>query len=219
MKTIKNIILFQLLLCLIMVSLSSCNKGPAGQLVHLKNDKIQLDFDRNTGAILGFRDLINSHEYLDTSIISGSLWEVDLLHSSGIETIDMTASSEFHFSRRKPYTLILTWDHFSGIENKDLQIIATISLDENKPLSYWKISLEGTEGKKVNRVVFPKISGIRDLDDEYLAVPTWMGGLIKDPRTQLSNPSRRGRKYEWSYPGPLSLQCLALYNAEKCSPI
>ena len=216
MKTSKKTILFQVLLCLIVVSLSRCSLGPAGQIIQIENAKVQLDFDKNTGAILGFRDLINSYEFLDTNISPGSLWELDLLQSSGVETIDMTTPSKFNYSRRNTSTLVLTWDQFSGTENKDLQITATIALDENKPLSSWKISVEGTEGKKVNRVIFPIISGIRDLDDEKLAVPTWMGALINDPRTQLSRSTRSVKKYEWSYPGLLSLQCLALYNAEKC---
>jgi len=221
MKTVKNRILFVLLLCLIQVFLSkltiiACNNRLAEQIVSIENGKIKLGFDRDTGAFLVFRDLVNSQELLDRNIINGSLWEIDVFQSSGIETIDMTTPSEFHFSKPDPLTLVLTWDNFSGIENKDLQITAVITLNENKPLSYWKISLEGIEGMKVNRVVFPKITGLNDPGKGYLAVPVWMGQLMKDPVSHLLIIQDKERKYEWDYPGSFSMQCMALYDPEKC---
>ncbi len=217
MKTTKKIILFLLFLCLILVPPAYSHNRSARQIVYIENGKIKLGFDKNTGALLVFRDLVDSCEFLDTNITHGySLWEVDFRRASKIETIDMTTSSGFHFSKPDPSTLVLTWDNFSGIENKDFQITATIMLDKNKPLSSWKVSLEGTEGLKISRVVFPKISGIKNLGDEYLAVPSWMGQLIKDPRFWLSRIRSKEKKFEWAYPGPLSLQLLALYNPDKC---
>lgn len=154
MKTKKNRILNIIFLCLISFLLFGCNHSPAERIVSIENGKIKLGFDRNTGAFLVFRDLVNSHEFLDTNIIPGSLWEVDFLNSSEIETIDMDTPSEFHFSKRNPSKLILIWDNFSGIDNKDFTVTAVITLENNKPLSTWEISVEGTEGEKVNRVVF-----------------------------------------------------------------
>ena len=114
MKTAKNLILLQLLLCLIIVTLSSCNIWSKGQIVYIENAKIKLGFDKNTGSFLVFQDLVNSHEFLDTNIITSSLWEVDFLRTSGIEKIDMTTPSEFHFSKRDSYTLILKWIFHPG---------------------------------------------------------------------------------------------------------
>ena len=209
-------ILNLIFLWIISLSLFCCNHSPAEQIVSIENGKLKLGFDRNTGVFLVFRDLTNSHEFLDTNITSASIWEIDLLHNSEIETIDMATPSEFHFSKPDPLTLVLTWNKFSGIENKDLNVTAVITLENNKPLSTWEISVEGTEGEKVNRVVFPKISHIEDLDDEYLAVPAWMGQIMKNPRSHLFKIQDKEKKYEWGYPGPLSLQCLALYNPQKC---
>ena len=177
---------------------------------------IKLGFDKSTGAFLIFQDLVNSYEFLDKTAISGSLWQVDLHRGSTIENIDLNMRSRFHFSKPDPLTLILTWDKFPGIKNKAFKVMATVTLDQQKPLSSWKLSVDGTEGMKITRVVFPNISGLKDLGEEYLAVPLWMGELIKYPRRQLSSSSAREKKYEWIYPGTLSLQCLALYNTEKC---
>lgn len=214
-KTVTKAFLFTLLIGLILVFLPTCENGPDEQIVYLENGKIKLGFDSNNGKFLVFQDLVNSHEFLDQNIIPGSMWEVDLLHNSEIKTIDISTSSDFHFSKPDPYSLVLTWDNISGINKEDFQITASITLDKNKPLSSWKVSLEGTEGIKVSRVVFPKISGLKDLGEEYLAVPLWMGELIKYPRTQLAKISGREKRYEWKYPGTLSMQCIALYNPEK----
>ena len=213
----KNKITFLLILALISVTLLCCTDGTKEKIVFIGNGNIELGFDKNTGSLIVFRDLVHRHEFLDTTILPTSLWEIDFLNDSEIETIDMNASSRFHFSKSDPLSLNLIWDNFSNSDNKDFKINALITLDKNEPLSSWKISLEGIEGKKIDRVVFPKINGIRDLGNEYLAVPSWMGQLIEDPRTQLSGIQGREKKYEWNYPGgPLSLQCLALYNTEKC---
>jgi Domain of unknown function (DUF6259) len=214
MKTSKKRILNLLFLVFFSICLSECNNSPQGQIVFLENGKIELGFDKNTGSLLVFRDILNSHNYLDTTIPAGPLWEIDLFNDSEIVTIDMTASSKFHFSKRNN-SLILTWGKFSGTKNKDFNVQAVITLDKDKALSSWKISVNNTEGEKINRVVFPKITEIKELGDEYLAVPFGLGLLYKDPRTQLSKIKESTKKFEWNYP-ELSMQCFALYNQNKC---
>ena len=117
MRTSLNRIPFLIFLCLITFYLSGCEQKSSEQIVSIKNSKMELGFDKNAGALLLFRDLVNSHEFLETTSSHGSLWEIDLLHGSEIETIDMTTSSKFHISKRKN-SLILTWKGFSGTENK-----------------------------------------------------------------------------------------------------
>lgn len=65
----------------------------------------------------------------------------------------------------------------------------------------------------VQEVVFPRIQGLRDLENEKLVIPTWMGSLMSEPREILSKGSGR---VAWVYPGALSSQVVALYNADKC---
>ena len=96
-------ILNLIFLWIISLSLFCCNHSPAEQIVSIENGKLKLGFDRNTGVFLVFRDLTNSHEFLDTNITSASIWEIDLLHNSEIETIDMATPSEFHFSKPDPF--------------------------------------------------------------------------------------------------------------------
>src|SRR2546427_9238930 len=44
-----------------------------------------------------------------------------------------------------------------------------------------------------------------------LAVPRWMGALARQPAALLAGPDGKGRRLEWTYPGTLSLQAIALY--------
>jgi hypothetical protein len=215
LRKIKVKIILLLFGGILVPSLSGCYQEPVGKILSIENARLKLGFDKNTGSLRVFHDIDNSHEYLDTALTPVSLWQVELLGGSKIETIDMTTPSKFHFSKSNN-SIVLTWDDFSGIKNKDFKVSAIITLDKGASLSSWKISVSGTEGQKVNRVIFPIISGIKDLGDESLAVPDWMGMLIKDPRKILSGIEGREKRLEWGYPGPLSLQCLALYDPNVC---
>ena len=213
MKTLKNRILWILLLCFILVP--CVGNSLTQQNIYIENSKIKLGFNGRTGAFVVFRDLINDWDFLDENTIFGLPWEIELLQPSGRVNIDRSASSEFYYSKPNPFTIILKWKNFSG-NNKDFKITAVVTLIEDKPISSWKLSIEGIKGKQISRVVFPKIEALKDLGNENLAVPNWMGELIKNPRASLSKISKKEKKYVWDYPGHLSLQCLALYNSEKC---
>lgn len=213
MKTLKNRTLWILLFCFILVP--CVGNSLTQQNIYIENSKIKLGFNSLTGAFVVFRDLVNDWDFLDENTIFGLPWEIELFQPSGMVNIDRTASSEFYYSKPNPFTIILTWKNFSGY-NKDFKITAVVTLIEDEPLSSWKLSLEGIKGKQISRVVFPKIEAVKDLGNENLAVPNWMGELIKNPRASLSKISRKKKKYVWDYPGHLSLQCLALYNSEKC---
>ncbi len=47
-----------------------------------------------------------------------------------------------------------------------------------------------------------------------LAVPVWMGEQTRQARKMLNPAGGNGGRYEWSYPGLLSLQCLALFQEQ-----
>jgi hypothetical protein len=206
-----------LLICvLLLITYSCCKRNAVTEIIYIDNGKISLGFNKKTGAFISFRDLINSQDLLDNKIPQISLWKIEISTSSVIETLDMNCASKFSCSKPDPLTLILKWKAFADLRNKNVQVTATVSLDNNKSMSSWKISIEGIMGKQINQVAFPIISGIADLGEEYFAVPSWMGQVIKDPRTALSQSTGQEKKFEWSYPGQLSLQCLTLYDPQKC---
>jgi hypothetical protein len=49
-------------------------------------------------------------------------------------------------------------------------------------------------------------------EHESLAAPQWLGELTDKPR-ELLNADGQARRLEWSYPGIMSLQCVAFYSA------
>ena len=215
MKTNKKRIHFILYCSIAFSCLLGCKNSEAEQNAIIDNGKIELSFDKNTGAFLVFKNQENSFDFLDSKKLSESLWKIDLLQPSGIKTIDMAAATSFHFLKQDTHTLVLTWNNFKEIKNKNFKVIATVKLKEDKPLSLWKFSVEGIKDEQVSRVVFPIISGIKDLGDENLAVPYWMGEKMKNPRTHLSKIKGKEKKYNFEYPGRMSLQCMALYNDSK----
>lgn len=203
----KKGLLFLICSCLLL-----CCSGNKQETVQIENGKISLGFDKESGELKTFRDLTNSHNFLDQNITPGSPWEIDLFNSPEIEKFDIAAASDFSFTKPNPLTLVLIWKNFSSIGESNLQITAEVSLEENEPFSSWKISLDGFKEKQINKVVYPRIKGLKDLDSEHLAVPVWMGQLMKNPRSNLSSIQAKDKKFEWSYPGGLSMQLLTLYN-------
>jgi len=205
-----------------MFILPACNTEPEKHIVYLENEKLKLGFDKNTGTLLVFEDLINSYEFLDTNITQASLWEFDILKPTGSMKIDMTVATKFKLLSPSSNTLILEWSDFTSLENKELKVVATVNLEEDKAMSNWSISLEGTKGMEISQLAFPRIKGLKDMGNEYLAVPYWLGQLFHNPRKSLkemqteslSQSQGKQSRYLFDYPGPLSLQLIALYNED-----
>jgi hypothetical protein len=200
---------FFLPVLIMLAALFAGTSAVAGNIV-VENKAIRLEFDAATGAILSFYDLKSSQEFLDSkSARSASLWELETAGPAGPEKLNMMAAGAFHFSRPATHTLVLEWSNFKGARNAALRVTATVRLEDGRSLSAWNISLSGLAGEQPNRIIFPSISGLKDMQNEELAVPVWMGELIKNPRAELA---KGGKKSSWRYPGSLSLQLLALYN-------
>jgi hypothetical protein len=220
MKKVRNVFFIPLLLCTIVFGIQGCNTEPEGRIVYLENGKLKLGFDKNTGTLLVFKDLINSYEFLDTNITSGSLWELVILKSTGPEKIDMTFATKFNHLSPNPNTLVLEWSDFPSLENKELKVVAIVNLEEGKAMSNWSMSLEGTKGMEISQLAFPRIKGLKNIGDEYLAVPFWLGQLFHNPRESLREMQTESlgqsvgkqASYSFDYPGPLSLQLVALYD-------
>lgn len=213
-EKVKNLIVL-LLICMLAGILPGCNNAEKNDIIQIDNDLISFSFSGKNGTLLQFSDLVTAYDILDTVVHLPSPWQVEILTSSGTEILDIYSSSKFSYSKTDPLSIEFKWEKFRGPGNEKTEVTAVVSLDTNKPFSYWKINVEGIEDRQVSQVIFPRIAGIKESSEEYLAVPEWMGQILKDPRDHLSNMQGKIRKYEWGYPGPLSLQCLALYDKEK----
>jgi hypothetical protein len=214
----KNSIFLYLFWLFLPSRVITCSAGPADDILGIGNGLLELGFDRATGRLLMIRDHVHLHDYLDTGMVGNSPWRFILSSSGGLDTLDMgSASYVFHYEKSTPHSLELHWDRHGDLDSQDkCKVTAVVSVIPDKSLSTWKISIEGPPGKNIDRVSFPIISGIRPLGQEYLAVPSWMGQLMSNPRSHLAAIRQDEKKFHWTYPGPLSLQCLALYNPDQC---
>ena len=225
-RPLKYIILYimiinklRLIRCLIAVflasSLYSCNYSASPESIVIENGKISLSFNPQNGSLTSLMNVENSYEMLNDSIPGSSPWEIKLdLNGSG-QIIDNRSAKIFKYSKPDPSTLLLVWKKFEGADNRKTEVNATITLENNKPLSLWKISVKHPGKKQISEIIFPRIAGLKDPGEEYLAVPQWMGQIMKDPRKRLSETESQTKRYEWTYPG-LSLQCIALYSPGEC---
>ena len=195
--------------------LTACTGNQSGE-ISIENAHLLISFDRNTGALMEFTDKTNSHAFLAESATACTIWEVERSGDTGIEKITMPSASEFSFSKPDPLTIILSWNNFRDIANANFSITAEVRLDAQKALSYWKLRIHGKEGSEIHRVVFPRVSGIKDIGNEQMATPLWMGEKIQNPRDHLAQYKSTVKKYEWDYPGQLSVQCMTLYNPDRC---
>jgi hypothetical protein len=216
MKRNKNLFFCSALLSLI-VCVSSCQDNKiTDPNVFIDNGKITLGFNKSTGSLTCFKDIVNSYNWFDGNISNGSPWEIEFVNNKNIELIDITTSSRFRYSKPDANTLILKWNKFKGAKNKNLEVEAKVNLDNEKALSFWKISVNNIQSRQIKQVVFPRIAGLKDPGEEFLAVPAGMGQIMQNPRKFLSAGKATVKKYQWTYPDGFSLQCLALYSPEKC---
>ena len=203
------------LLLIITVLLHSCRLNGRSDKLTVENEKLLLSFDRNSGALTTFTDKGSSDPFLDETPPSFSPWEIEIADPSGIQIIDINSAARFRHRKTGDTSIIMKWDRFKGPFSEDFTVTAVIMMEKNKSMTSWKISLDGIAGMKVSKVSFPRIKIAETEGEEYLAIPQWMGQLLKDPREHLAPMKSSVKKYEWSYPGPLSLQCAALYTPGK----
>lgn len=184
--------------------------------IHLQNDLLKISFSQSDGSLTGFEDLATSRQLLSGSGSSSSLWVIALNDHPALEQLDIHTATDFSISSPDSSSLVLRWQGFSEFDSLDDEVLVTtrISLDAKEPLSYWDISVEGLVEGQIEKLNFPRVAGLDDMGNEKLAVPVWMGQLLDRPREQLSAMAEDEKRYEWTYPGSLSFQMLALYNPQ-----
>lgn len=206
---LKPIFTFSIFLSITLSLLSSTNSKAQDQhknQIVLSNTNVRWAFDKNDGALISFKDLNSKQDFLASKIQNASIWEFNFTKSSNQRSLTNIDAEKFEFTLVSKDVLKLKWKSFKDPAYKNLQVLVTVNLNKEGS-AFWNISLTGISNTEIEKVIFPKISGLKDMTDEYLVSPNWMGELIKNPRRQLSGNS----KYELYYPGHLSMQFMALY--------
>jgi hypothetical protein len=209
MITLKNTSYWLTALFLIVLCNGSCDRS--NQLI-LKNDFIELRFSGSSGQLQYFCGYRGA-DSVPVTDMTASIWEIKYSDSAGVQTLNTGDASRFRHWMPDDTTLILEWDHFTNLINNNMAVTAMVRIESRRSMSHWRISLDGISGIQVDNLIFPSISKTQASAIEYLAVPEWMGQLMKNPGEYLAKT--RSRRFEWSYPGPLSMQFAALYSSQK----
>lgn len=175
----------------------------------LENRNIRLGFDKGNGTLVSFEDLTYSENLLELNLIRKSLWQIDFKEGTERFSIDMNSAREFNIEKTEDNSFKLKWGNFKNNSVSNLSVTVSVRLKEAN--SFWKINITGIKGKTVEKVIFPRVSGLKDLKEEYLAVANWTGDLLENPRNFYSGNGGG----VWTYPGHLSMQLVTLYNPDK----
>jgi hypothetical protein len=183
------------------------------EIIYIKNEHLLLGFNSKDGALHRFDDITEHVPLLAETNTKNSLWQIHLQTPSGIIPLDIFSASLFRVEKANTGYLKMIWSGFREMDNPDFEVVVSVWLDKNEPVSEWKIYLKGIRERHIEKVIFPKISGLKDMETEHLAVADWMGSLLEEPRAYMQKNSRN--YFGWAYPGHLSMQLLALYNPNK----
>ncbi|MCO5241428.1 MAG: DUF6259 domain-containing protein [Chitinophagaceae bacterium] len=180
------------------------------EYVVIENDFIRFKFSGQDGALIAFTDLAASSEFLANDI-SFSPWKIKVEKNGISQTIDINSAGAFVFNKMDSKTVRFEWSDFSMLKNEAFKVAVTVKMEATSSLSNWNIGVSGMEGEKLEHVVFPNIEYLKDMGNEELALPSWMGELVNNPRGDKEGGLKT---YILDYPGLMSMQFLALYNKE-----
>jgi hypothetical protein len=176
----------------------------------LDNGQLRVAFDAATGQLVEFKDLRNGHSFVGAPGENG-VWQLDLPPSAADGTVTPSEAKVFHWRRAESGAGVdLVWEDFSPHHSANLRVIATVTLVDNEATSLWRIAVDGLGDPAPTALRFPRISNIAPQANETLAMPVWMGERTTRARELLNG----GGRFEWEYPGLLSMQCLALYGGD-----
>ncbi|MPZ18784.1 MAG: hypothetical protein GEV06_12850 [Luteitalea sp.] len=184
---------------------------PDPPTIRLSNGHLELAFDGRNGRLLRLFDEATKQDFVAGATQGGDVWALNIAAADEQETIAPARASAFRSEQSEEHSVTLIWEDFDLKAAPDLRVEVSVSLEPDTPMSRWNISLENVGDLALDRVRFPRVVGIPDLGNERLAVPQWMGQLAKNPRRLGIREGGGRQRWEWAYPGALSLQCLALY--------
>ncbi|MBP7051352.1 MAG: hypothetical protein KBE65_10090 [Phycisphaerae bacterium] len=175
---------------------------------------ITLRFDEEHGHLVSLLDKRAGHDHIAKDAI-GSLWGLELPRQAGGTLLPEHARSfECHHDGSDPQRLHLAWSGFGREAMPNLSVSVHVRFDPTVQAARFSIVVQGLDGVVPSVLRFPRVCAIARQESEVLAVPYWMGEKTTQARQLLSPaPGQAGRR-EFSYPGMLSMQCIAFYRED-----
>ncbi len=179
------------------------------RIERLANGQLQVGLDGTSGQLIELIDPISKRNLIDSKSTTSGVWE---LHFEDLGIVSPEKASAFDISplAQDQGGLRLRWSQFGFPTARDLRVEVDVRMETNRPLSRWGIAVHNLNGRMPRLIKFPVLPDVAAQAGERLAVPVWLGQETASPRTQLLDSQGNPRRWEWSYPGILSMQCLAL---------
>lgn len=185
--------------------------NPDCSTISIDNGKLKLSFEQSTGRLVSFQNVKTSYEYINPAIVESVPWKINTAQSQpSIHSLP----TRVRIAKVNPLAVEIKWEQTDNTTGPE--VIVYISLDKEKALSYWSIKINKIGDCHIENIQFPILYGIKDLGKEDLAVSSWLGNLIHNPRQNLKK-GMPSRTFTWNQPGELSMQLIALYNSQKKS--
>jgi len=193
----------------------AAEQGPR-QVVRIRGPHLQIGFDERDGSLLEFDDLKTGRRAIDprdAAAQGGGLWEIRLRKGNENALLAPGQAKVFRIEAiaGEPVGRRLVWEQFGPPCAPQLKVEVVVRLDAEGPTSRWSIAASRLAGSTVDEIHFPSVRGIARQDREHLALPVWMGQQAAEPRRWFAGTAGPPQRREWSYPGPLSMQCVAYY--------
>ncbi|MEO5803000.1 MAG: DUF6259 domain-containing protein, partial [Verrucomicrobiota bacterium] len=185
----------------------------AAEPIRVANQFLQVALDAKDGRIVELIDLRSRQNQIGGTENRIALWEIEIISRTNRSQISPAEAKSFRWEnlRSEEPGLRLIWERFDLATAPDLRVEVSIRLEKGSTSSRWNIAVESMGALTLSQVHFPRISGLQKRENEFLAVPVWLGQKAANPRQLLAGADKKGARLEWYYPGLLSLQCLAFY--------
>lgn len=196
------------------ILLTALALGAGASAASLDTAEIALQFSEEQGHLVSLLDKRAGHNHI-ASDAPGSLWVLDLPEQAGGVLLPEHAQ-RFECQREQddPLRLHMLWTGFGRAAMPGLSVSVRVRPDSTVGAARLSISAQGLNGMTPLVVRFPRIGAITPQESEVLAVPYWMGEKTAQARQFLSPAPGQAHRSEFSYPGILSMQCMAFYRED-----
>jgi len=212
--------------CLVLASSSVTGRhldgGEPAATATIENDQLRVAVDERDGRLRQLIDRKTGVNLVGHTKQIAPPWELSLETDGGPSVLLPADAAQFRITgavASQPADvgrgLTLVWSRFAKPGMLAIEVRVRVSVAPEEAVSEWTIAVSKPSGTKITAIRFPRLFGLISQRGERLAVPQWMGLELAEPRRLLCPPSGQPRRWSWSYPGPLSLQCLAYYAASR----
>ena len=174
--------------------------GADSSLVRVGDDKLLVGLDPANGSFRELVELADGYNQIADSPASLGLWQISV-GTNQVLSAERAVSPNIE---RIAGGTRLVWAKVGD------QLRVEVTVCSNR----WGLSVTKPANVRLTQIRFPRVGGLRQRSDEVLAVPNQLGMLTRKPRNLLQGKTGKGTRISWTYPRPLSLQCLAFYQQD-----